>query len=102
MSPWGRWRWARRLCWPCSRGLMGFGYMGGWSPRDARLYRIDEAADHLADPDEYRDRVFLRAAVPCLEGDQLAVAAAYHPGHWSDCFRHGSAQSMVRASGRSE
>src|SRR6185369_13552690 len=102
MSLWGRWRSARRLRWPCSRGQMRFGYMGEWSPRDARLYRIDEAADHLVDPHEYWDRLFLRAALACLGGDQLAVASAYHPRHLPDRLRHSGAQSMVRACGGSQ
>src|ERR1017187_10599907 len=77
MSPWGRWQWARQSRSPCSRGPMRFGYMEGWSPRDARLYRTDEAADHLADPHEHGNRLFLWAAVPRLGGHQLAVAAKY-------------------------
>src|ERR1035437_3719871 len=95
MSPWGRWQWARRSRWPCSRGPMRFGFMEGWSPRDARLYRINQAADHLADPDEYRDRLFLRAAVARLARHRLAIAAAHHPRHRPDRFRHGGAQSVV-------
>src|SRR5215467_4387310 len=81
---------------------MRFGYMEAWSPRDARLYRIDEAADHLADPDEYRDRVFLRYAVAHVAGYQLAVAASYDSRHRPDRFRHSGAQSVVRARGRPE
>ena len=33
-----------------------------WPSLNARLHRIDEAADHLADPDEHGDRIFLRPA----------------------------------------
>ena len=66
MSLWARWRLAPRSRWPCSRGPMRFEYMEGWSSPDARLYRIDEAADHLADPHEHGDRVFLRAALARL------------------------------------
>src|SRR5450759_4782317 len=102
MSPWGRWRWARRSRWPCSRGPMRFGYMEGWSPRDARLYRTNQAADHLADPHEHRDRLFLRAAVARLARHRLAVAAPYHSRHRPDRFRHGGAKPGVRARGRSE
>src|ERR1035441_5880484 len=47
MSPWGRWLWARQSRWPCWRSPMRFGYMEGWSPRDARLYRINQAAASL-------------------------------------------------------
>src|ERR1039458_10739410 len=102
MSPWGRWHWARQSRSPCWRGPMRFGYMEGWSPRDARLYRIDEAADHLADPHEYRDRLFLRLAVAPMARHQLAIAAAHHPRHRPDRFRHGGAQPVVRARRRSE
>src|ERR1035441_3621603 len=81
---------------------MRFRYTEEWSPRDARLYRINQAADHLVDPHEYRGRIFLRAAVARLARDQLALAAAHHTRHRPDRFRHRRAQSVVRARGRSQ
>src|SRR5664279_4491048 len=81
---------------------MPFRHMEEWSPLNARLHRTNQAADHLADPDEYRDRLFLRSALPRLARNQLAAAAPYHPGHRPDRIRDGGAQPVVRARGGPE
>ena len=46
--------------------------------RDARLHRIDETADHLADPDEHRDRLLLRPALARLARSSTSAASLLH------------------------
>ena len=53
-------------------------YTGEWCRRDARLHRIDEAADHLADPHEHGDRIFLRPPLARLAGYQPVLSLLLH------------------------
>src|ERR1035437_7683258 len=59
---------------------------------DEALPGIDEAEDHLADPDEYWDRLFLRASRTA--GLLAPVSRAY--GHGATRLRDRDAEPMVR------